>query len=308
VSIGGFIKESIEQGKKPRLNDLFKVIFAITVIMLVASASFDVVAPSFHIKVPEPPTFPTFNSLDYQGNLTAANSNFTGPITPNNNPFPFSETKAVTMADADADTVNKICLFGVFYPQKGMYIIPSGSNYYFIVQRAGSPWVTEPIYDDATGQNLGSFFDFESLDTVIGPTAQQIVNDFNGTYSTYTVDIGNNQYQAWISFYPLPGATSMVDSFNRLNGFQVWMYGYVHGTPGWLDQITNDLNWLGSVIGFFISFAIYLAGASIAFTTFITSPIFGAYAQGVGAAIVILVAIVFIGALLAFLRGGGSDK
>jgi hypothetical protein len=292
--------------RKPKLNDLFKIVFVITVIMVMASAAFVIVAPKFGVKTPQPPTFPTLNALDYQGNLTASSSGSTGS-TPNNNPFPFSEAKAVTMADADVSSVRTILGFNVFFPLKGMYIVPANGNDYFIVQRAGSPWVTEPIMD-SSGNNLGSFFDFSSLDTVIGPTPQEIANDFNGTYSTYTIDNGNNQYMAWMSFYPLPGYSDMISSWNSGHGFMVWMYGYAHSTPTWLDSVTNDLNWFGALVGYFVGFAVYLASVSVAFTTFLTSPVFGAYAEGVGAVIVILVAILFIGALLSFLRGGGTDK
>ena len=139
----------------------------------------------------------------------------------------------------------RILLFGVFYPQKGMYIVPNNGQYYFIVQRAGSPWVTEPIFDSQTGKDLGSFYDFSSLDTVIGPSAQQVADDFNGTCSAYIVDNGNTQYMAWMAFYPLPGYGNMVNSWNSGHGFKVWIYGYAHGTPSWIDSLTNDLNWLG---------------------------------------------------------------
>jgi hypothetical protein len=266
----------------------FEIILVITGIMLMASATFAIIAPSLGIKVPTAPTFPSLPDLDVQGNLTLGTWAF-GPET--HVISLFGTSGEIKFTDFSPD--KKIDLnFGGPWPFAPS-LLP-----YFDFQRYGSAlifpwWYTEPI-SKLDGTSIGNYLN-----------AQTIVNNYNGTYSTFIIDNGNKQYQAYVSFSPLPGYSSIVDSWNVGHGFTVTMYGNAYAPPAWTDQAVSYLTWFGSAVAYFVYFASYIIQMAGLLVTFFTA---GFIPTGVGAAAIILVVLIFIGSILMFLRGSSGGK
>jgi hypothetical protein len=260
----------------------FQVIFVITVIMLMASATFAVVAPSLNIKVPKAPTFPIIPDLNAQGNQTALLGGG----------WAFNETHQVS-AWQDVP-------FTSFHTHKHVITQSGFDGDVFLFEREGSF-----IYIPMSFREPISRLDGTSISS--GPSAalkvQMIVSSFNGSYSTFIIDDGNNAYMAYVSFSPLPGYGNMVDSWNSGHGFTVMMYGDAYQPLSWTDQVGIYLDWFASVIGYFVYFAAYIIAMAGLFLTFMTA---GFIPNAVGSGIIILVSVVFVGSLLMYLRGNSG--
>ena len=254
----------------------FQVILVITAIVLVVASGIGIIAPSLGVEVPTAPVWPTLPDLSVQGDLNETN--------------PFNQSWPV-------DAVNNNVLYDEFSPDKSVFLsLRYGSTFKtFEFKRYGTVviipwWYNEPIVE----------LDGDPINAEYYLTAQEIINNFNGTYSTYVIDSGNNLYECTASFYPLEGYSNMIDSYNTGGGFQVWMYGSAYALPDWTEQAAAYLGWIGALIGYFVYFVAYMVGmAGVMFTLIGLSP-------ELGAGIIILIITVFIGSLLMFLRGSST--
>lgn len=245
--------------------------------MLVASTSILIVAPSFGITVPQAPVFPSLPDIGGQGNQSAT--------------FAFSETHDFVYSSA----VSTFLYFPSFTPDKRLEFDPGTfpNIESFTIQRYGTDWIIpnwyrEPLY-------------YLNKSPVLLLNAQTIVNNFNGTYSTFQID-SDPQYLDYVSFSPLPGFASMTASWNSGHGFRVWMYGNSYVPPSWTDQLSADLTFLGALVGYFIYFVAYLI--SVAGFMFSLLGFVPALAGGIG----LLITVLFAGSLLQFIRGIGEGS
>ncbi len=276
----------------------FEIALVITAFLLIGSAAFGIIAPSFNIDVPDAPVFPNLPDLSVQGNLTGD--------------YAFSETHDVIF---DTGQLSGLVKFTTFSPDKQVITKLEGPSFWtapidvllstiglstvnlypvYVVERYGTflivpHWYNEPI----------SFLNGTDISHL---TPQIIVDNYNGSYSNFVVDKGNNLYECFMSFSPLPGASSMAESWNSGHGFVVWLYGSAYSPPEWTTQAVAYLTWFGSVIAYFVYFIAYIIQlCAVLFTTLGALP---ALANG----IIILIVITFIGSLLVYLRGGGGNK
>jgi hypothetical protein len=133
-------------------------------------------------------------------------------------------------------------------------------------------------------------------------SVQTIVDNYNGTYSTFIVD-SNLQFRAFASFSPLPEASgSMTDSWNTYQGFQLWIYTNTYSAPPLLDQIGSYLVFGANIILYFLNYAGYIITVMSFAGTLI------GLAPQVGAALMVLLIIMCGGSILMNLRGIGEDK
>jgi hypothetical protein len=279
-------------------NNPFEVIFALTAIMLLVAGIVVVVAPAFlqttyntdgSIKAqvlfgqpyPQPPGVPQLQDINNAGNQTPSAT------------WAFSEMHGVTQWN----TVK----FASFNPPKQVavksgWVTSTGLNNGFTVERDGVflvvPYqVREPVVSMA-GIPLEQ--------NVI--TLQQIIDAWNGSYSTFNVDPGNGQYQCFISFSPLPGTSSMQDSWNNHQGFQVWLYGNAYGAPTWMDEVSAYLTFGFQLIAYFILYGVYI---------FLLMGVFGAFLHfniAITGGVMVLVIIICGGSILMFIRGNSGSK
>lgn len=239
------------------------------------AAAFGIVAPSLGVQsVPEAPTMPYLNDLNTQGNVSLD--------------FAFDETKDV-IAFQDVT-------FTAFNPDKKVelnngLVTNHGIGDGFKVRRVGSVffipiWYVEPL-STLQHQKLGN-------DAIM---VQEIQDLNTNETSTFIVDDGNKQYECFISFSPLAGYTTLLESYNIGHGFSVRLFGNAYGAPSWSDQLVNILGFLGSLVAYFVYFCGY-----IVLLLAVMFQILG-LVGGIGAGVVILLGILFFGSLLMFLRG-----
>jgi hypothetical protein len=256
----------------------FQVLFVITAIMLIVTGSFGIIAPSFGISVPASPTFPSFPDLNAQGSVNAT--------------YPFSETHNVTTSGigitgyGDSDPV----YFNTFNPDKRVFFhLRAISGSYVVVQRLGTNIIIPWWYDEDI---------FFTNGTSIYPSPQTIVDNYNGTYSTFVVDQGNNEYEATLEFSPIAGYGNMADSWNTGNGFTLWIHGSAYAPADWLAQVSAYLTFIGAIIGYTLYFIWYMI--QMASALFVVIGLVPALAYGITA----LVIIILVGSILLFIRGG----
>jgi hypothetical protein len=274
----------------------FQIVFIVTAIVLMCMAGFAIVGPTYlkglgiNISMPAPPKFPQLDDLSGQGNLSAS--------------YPFSETHSVI---ASNDQVT----FSVFSPDKRVTLTHGTGEDSFTVARYGEwyivpYWANEPFSDmnhnllNNQGPVPALVPYVETDDHIL--LVQTIVDYYNGTASEFIVDDGNAQYQSYIVFTPLPGYSNMVDSYNAGHGFTVWMFGSAFQPPSALDQAGSYLYFFAGIIAFFVLYAWYAV------------QMMGIAAQLLGlnpaltGGIVVLLIILFGGAMLMFFRGSSGNK
>jgi hypothetical protein len=268
------------------------------------------VAPSLGFDtqaIKQQPAFPIFADLNYEGNLTAKESGG----------WAFSETHQVT-------TANSPVKFNALNPWKEVSINAPASVADFTFVRGGDILPPqEPIfYLDGTQINTPGAFQWPFTFPNTGPSAQDIVNNANGEimnpngtidytgnvvyqYSTFIIDAKNNQYLAYVSFSPLPGYQTLVDSWNKGQGFTVWIYTNNYAPPSWETSVANDLVFAGGVIEYLVEYAGWIALMSGVMVTVLSK---GFIPGQLGSAIIILVGVVFVGSILMFIRGNSGSK
>jgi hypothetical protein len=273
----------------------FELIFVLTSIMLVLSGAFYIIAPTFGVDVPVAPKFPQFPNLNAQGNQSI------------NATYPFDDIQTAQLAPAvKPQPVTLTFEDGTNTPKHATLNLDDlsfGLSGYFTFERYGTAiiipwWYRQPIfYTNGTELPLTTL------------NVQTISDNYNGTASTFIIDKGNNQYERYVSFYPMPGYANIVESWNGKNstmlghGFQVRMYGWAYASPDWLTQIVAYLTFFASVIGCFIAYLGWLISVLAAFIHVLS---IGLIPSQVAYIFGILVGILFVGSILMFLRGGNN--
>jgi hypothetical protein len=276
----------------------FAVIFAVTAILLLITMSFAVVAPSLglvDLNKPEykMPDFPVLSTGTAMGNVSAT--------------WAFSETHDVVAYYNYVD-------YNSFNPKREVVIgrsIPPFPDY-VVVQRPDTmlgfiPTSTEePFYymdGVAIYHEHNNAVDLANQ-LAYSPTqlsGQEIINNRNGTTSTFIVDKDNPNFVIYCQFSPLPGYSSLVNSWNHGNGFTVWLYGNSYQPPAWTDQVVALLSFVGQCIGFMAHFIFWM----FLMSGLLISIILGVSAV-LGAAVVSLIGIILVGSILMFLRGNSN--
>jgi hypothetical protein len=246
-------------------NQLFNIVFTIAAIMLVLSASFAIGAPSVGIQTPVAPTSPSFPGIDLSGTL---NSSYT-----------FDQTFNVT-------TSNSPQIYNSFEPDKKVYMV---FNQGIQVVYASFIFDTmEPVYW-LNGTKIPNWIDSLTVTDVVA-------NDDGLGNSTFIVDYGSANYEAYIEFTPIPGYASFVDSWNTGHGFQVRLYGDSYAEPDAIQQTIRYLSFIGAVIGYVFWYIFYIFQMlGLILTVLGLSPVF--------AGITVLITVLVIGALLIYLKG-----
>jgi hypothetical protein len=279
--------------------NLFEVLIVVTAFILISSTAFALVAPSMGFGldvVKQQPKFPVMPDLNASGNQTALVGGG----------WAFSETQDIVGGAGHAVAFNS------FNPKKQLQtaeIIPTlgflGSyqeGYRF--QRWGT-WFIMPTWYNEPICLLNGSYPTEAGDDHYDISAQTILDNYNGTYSTFIIDNGNAQYMAYASFSPLPGYSDIASSFNSGHGFTVWVYGNAYAKPSWTDQVVNFLTWIGAMVGFFVAYAYWIALMAGLVVTALSA---GFIPGMIGTVIILFVGIAFVGSLLMFIRGIGGNK
>lgn len=274
----------------------FTIILVIAGLLIMVTMGFGIAAPSFGVPdVPPMPNFPTLPNAIAAGNYSAT--------------YAFSETHTVKAYYNYVD-------YSAFEPLKEVVIgrsIPPFPDYFVCQIPTTALWIIpssrgEPFFY-MTGEAI--YYRDDSPTSLLNraaysPTqlsAQEILNNFNGSYSTFIVDKNDKEKTCFISFSPLPGFGDMANSWNVGNGFTVWLYGNAYTPPDWISQAGALLNFVGNVIGYFAAFAYWV---------FLISGVLGAVLFGIsptlGGALVVLVSILLVGAVLMFMRGSSGGK
>jgi small-conductance mechanosensitive channel len=263
------------------VSNPIEVIIVITFLVLVATAAVAIVAPSLGITVPDPPIFPTLEESNYAGNVSAT--------------WAFVESHPVIAFS----TVK----YAAFNPDKHVNVVHQGFTGQGYQVERWSPWwiipnwIAEPV-STTSHVKIPSIPTIGTPSTIISTTL--IISTYDGRNATFIVDDGNKQYMCYIAFSPLPGATTMQDSWNRLHGFNVLLYGNAYSPPSWTDQLAADLVFLGSLIAYCVYFIGYIIGmSSLLFELLGFSPV-------LAGGVVMLIFIAFIGSILMFFRGNSN--
>lgn len=268
----------------------FEILVVVTAIILIVMTAFAVVAPQFihGIRLPQAPEFPILPDLQGQGNQTGGG-------------WAFNQTKFVTATNETT--------FDAFNPDKrlswdiGVNFAGVTQTVYqgFSVFRAGT-WAIFPVW---YGEPV-SYLDGSPTAFPRKVTTQEIVDNFDGQYSIFAIDQGNNMYEAYVFFSPLPGYADLVSSWNIGHGFTVMMVGNTYEQPTWTDQVVNYLGFGAAIIGFFIYEAAYAVDMMGIAGQLIAGP--NSIGGAVGSGVAVLVIIIFAGAMLMFIRGSSGNK
>jgi hypothetical protein len=273
----------------------FALIFVLTAVMLVLSGAFYVIAPTFGVDVPVAPKFPKFPNLDAQGNQSV------------NATYPFDAIKSVQLVPAvKVQPVTVTFEEGTNTPKRATLEIDTFTlSGYFTFERYGTAFIIPWWYRQPIFYTNGTELPLTTLNI------QKIRDNYNGTCATFIIDKGNDQYERYVSFYPLPGYANIVESWNGINstmlghGLQVRMYGFAYASPDWLTQIVAYLVFFASVIGCFVAYLGWLVTVLAAFIHVLS---IGLIPSQVAYVLGILVGILFIGSMLMFIRGSSGSK
>ena len=274
-------------------NNPFEVIFAITAVIIFVAGIVAVVASGllvtnpdgsqtiFGQTYPQPPGVPQLQDMSNTGNRTPGVD------------WAFYEVHNITQWN----TVN----YNVFNPDKRVdltaaFATNAGIVNGFQVSRNGiffvvPYWAVQPVIT-LSGSHLDS--------NVI--SVQQILDNWNGSYSTFIVDPNNGQYGCFISFSPIAGSSDLTDSWNNHHGFTVALYGDAYQAPDWLQTVSNYLVFGFQLIAYFILYAVYIV---------LLLGVFGAFMDlnvAITSGAMALVIIICGGSLLMFIRGNSGNK
>jgi hypothetical protein len=194
--------------------------------------------------------------------------------------FPFDETHNCTVGTST--------LYTDFNPDKSVEVSSSGLAIK-VPGFLGIFWNTEPSYY-INGTATGALY------------AQVVVDNANATGSFFIVDLGNLEFEAYIQITPITGYTTLLDSWNIGHGFTVRIYGATYQPPAWTDQAVAYLTFAGAIIAYILYYIWFmLSTLGLFFVLLGLSP-------AIGTGIIMLVTIVFIGAIILFIRGVGDGS
>ncbi len=276
----------------------FAVIFAVTAILLLITVGFGLVAPSVYPDlVSNPmykmPTLPTLQTGYARGNFTSS--------------YAFDETHDVVAYYNYVD-------FNQFIPHKEAVIgraVPPFPDY-VVIQHEATSFSVIPTSEEEPFYYLNGKAIYHQNDNpenllnriVYTPTqlsGQEIINNRNGTTSTFIINKDDPNKFGWVDFTPLSGYSTLVDSWNNGNGFTVRIYSDSYTPPSWTEQLVAVLAFVGQLIGFFGQFVVWLfiMGGLLSSVLLGLSP-------ALGGVVMALIGIIFIGSILMFLRGGSN--
>lgn len=207
----------------------FAIGIVLMAIVLIGATALGVAAPALGVSknlIPVAPKFPNFPDLNGQGNQTAATG---GGWAFNQTGYPYY--KAGQTWEFHYDDFHPSKMVKVYTPGSGMV--------FFEIMRFGTwaviPWWYSEPMSYVNGSDVPKTFG-----SILGLNVQQIINNWNGSGSYYIIDYGNNQYEAYVKFSPLPGywnstdtKNGLVASWNIARGFTVTMYGNSYAPPSW---------------------------------------------------------------------------
>lgn len=254
-----------------------------------ASTAFGVIADDDWLEdqgvyIPDAPQFPDFPTLVVERNETE--------------PWAFNETLTVGNYFT---TLYKV-KFEAFEPDKEWWAQGDGTVHF---QRYGPQWVLPYWFDEPIAYENGTLINGFDEDTGIDLgyhnwTPDIIIAEYNGTYSNFIIDPDHPDYEAFVSFFPMSGYDNMTHSWYTGYGFECMMYGNAWAPPDWTSAAGSYLYFFAEIIGFVFNFLGYMVVSATAMFQLLN------LAPEIATILTVGLVIVFLGALLTFIRGNRS--